>query len=83
MILETGEYTLDRAALVKHAEKAMYNLALIQIKEDIIKGGEYILTAQDLLEFIVTVPCSILNEKTPEGFKTAHHSVITLTYKQD
>jgi hypothetical protein len=83
MILETGEYTLDRAALVNYAEKTMHYLAKLQMKNDIIKGGEYILTAQDLLEYIVAVPVRLLNEKTPEGYILAHHSIITLTYKQD
>lgn len=80
MITE-GNYTMDRKVLVDYMKESLPAIAQINMRIDLIKGGEYIITTEDLLEYGVKFPSKLVNEPAPEG-QEIHHSIIKLTYKQ-
>ena len=83
MTISEGEFTLDRRALVQHAKDLIQTIVSLNAVEDIECGSEFILTAQDLLEFAVVIPSHLMNEKVPAEYSHVHHSIIKITYKQD
>lgn len=82
MLLTVGKFTIDRRTLVELSSDNLKTLIDINAKKDIEIGGEFVITAEDLLEFIVKIPSNKLNEPVPEGYTEVHHSIIKITYKQ-
>lgn len=72
---------MDRKVLVDYMKTSLPAIALASMRIDLIKGGEYIIAAEDLLEYGVKFPARLMNEPAPEG-EDIHHSIIKLTYKQ-
>ena len=82
MLLTEGAFTIDRNTLIDVSSVVIKSLISLNAERDLRMGGEYIITAEDLLEFIVKVPSKLLNEPVPEGYTEVHHFVIKITYKQ-
>ena len=56
-------YNIDRTDLIKHnLEIVIRKLDLDQVVKDLIKGGEFILTAQDILDSLDIVPGAMIGE---------------------
>jgi len=56
-------YNIDRTDLIKHnLEIVIRKLDLDQVVQDLIKGGEFILTAQDILDSLDIVPGAMIGE---------------------
>jgi len=54
-------YNIDRTDLIKHnLEIVIRKLDLDQVVKDLIKGGEFILTAQDILDSLDIVPGAMI-----------------------
>jgi hypothetical protein len=81
MMLTEGKFTVDRQRLVAVSMNIISKIA-IQVAKDITLGGEYILTAENLLETMGSIPAFLLNEELPQGYTGAHYSIVTVIYKQ-
>lgn len=82
MLLKEGQFTIDRRTLIDLCSDIIKSHVALNIESDLKIGGEYILSAEDLLEAVVKVPSKMLNEAVPEGFTEVHRSIIKITYKQ-
>jgi hypothetical protein len=69
MILKKGKFTVDRQKLVIYSTDITTLIACNAIK-DIVLGGEFIITAEDILEKKAHSRIS-LNEELPEGYTSA------------
>jgi hypothetical protein len=81
MILKKGKFTVDRQKLVIYSTDVITTLIACNAIKDIVLGGEFIITAEDILEKRKHIPASLLNEELPEGYTSAHHSIINIVYK--
>jgi hypothetical protein len=79
------EYTMERATLVNHYSVEMFRMTNLDvIRTDIIKGNEFILTAQDVLENVGHVDGRLVrDEEGKVGVGQIHHSHIKLVYNQN
>lgn len=82
MILETGSYTVDRLRLIVWASAVIQKMVQENIQEDLIKGNEYVITAEDVLKRCDVIPKHLIEEDVPFENTHVHHSLIKLVYKQ-
>jgi hypothetical protein len=80
-MLTEGSYTVNRQALIKWFPDTIAQIVKMNLLKDLINGGEYIITAEDLMEFVVKIPAPLINEPLPEGVTEVHHSIINIVYK--
>jgi hypothetical protein len=69
MILKKGKFTVDRQKLVIYSTDVITTLIACNAIKDIVLG-EFIITAEDILEKESTFRIS-LNEELPEGYTSA------------
>jgi len=81
MLLTKGKFTVDRQRLVIHSTDIIAAIVTSNAIKDIILGGEFIITAEDILEKRGRLPAALLNEELPKGYTSAHHSIINIVYK--
>jgi hypothetical protein len=79
MILKKGKFTVDRQKLVIYSTDVITTLIACNAIKDIVLGGEFIITAEDILEKESTFRISF----TKSCLKAipAHHSIINIVYK--
>lgn len=82
-MLTEGSYTVNRQSLIKWFPGTIVQIVKMNLLNDLIKGGEYIITAEDILEFVVKIPALLINEPLPEGATEVHHSIINIVYNQN
>ena len=59
-------YNLKREDLINYYFEIVINkLALDQVRDDLIKGGEFILTAQDILDELEEIPGPLVGQIKP------------------
>lgn len=74
-------YTVDRGKLIMWYSNEAFQHSRLNMLKDLIMGGEYIITAEDILEKINVVNSKILNEVLPEEITEVHHSLVKIVYK--
>jgi len=59
-------YEIDRAVFIEHYLDVVFDLVnLNTIKKDLIQGGEFILTAEELLQSLSFIPGKLVGTKLP------------------
>ena len=81
---ENQTYEVDREAFIRWAfsgYKSKVDKFIINLKQDLIKGGEFIITAEELLTKFSVVPASmVLNYDGPDT--TVYSRKCHLVYRQ-
>jgi len=73
---EEKKYKLNRKTFIEWVASDNPDLltSLSAIKDDLIKGGEYILTAQDVLDTYNEIPSHLFSPPTEEEFVSGFES---------
>jgi hypothetical protein len=79
------KYLMERATLVNHYSVEVFRMTNLDvIRTDIIKGSEFILTAQDVLENVGHIDGRLVrDEQGKTGVDKIHHSQIELVYNKN
>ena len=75
------KYQLDRKKFIEYYPVEIWGmLEISQVTDDLIKGSEFVLTAEDILKRVEYIDGKLF---TPPISFPLHHSVIELTYNQE